>query len=242
MAGTCRIRAAVVRQVPPGYRTWMSDQERSRLERIRRPVDRDRFLLGTGLVRSMVSELTGLAPQAVPLDRTCAECGSAHGRPMLKGLPWFASISHSGDVVLVAVTDLAPVGVDIERIDPKRLGAIESVMPTADRSRLAGLEGRQRCRAGFQNWVRRESVLKAAGDGLAGPVRELEVGDPASTTALIRYTRRDATPMRVHDLAVGPEYAAAVCIADAAVYSVDMPTSIRGDVKTPSTGTTPGGE
>ena len=69
MAGACRIWATTVWQAPFVHRMWMSDAEQSLLGRIRRPVDRDRLLLCTGMVRSAVLELTGLAPQAVPLEQ-----------------------------------------------------------------------------------------------------------------------------------------------------------------------------
>lgn len=75
--------------------------------------------------------------------RACRACGSdRHGKPQVVGAPVHVSLSRSGDVAVLAVTDAGPVGVDVEHLASS---TGEPDVPT---------------------WVRTESVLKATGQGL----------------------------------------------------------------------------
>jgi 4'-phosphopantetheinyl transferase len=114
--------------------------ERARIESLDRPADRGRSLVGAALLRVAVASHLGLAPADVVVDRTCDECGGPHGAPRILGpglpAPW-VSVSHSGVLVVVALSPHGPVGVDVQR--------------------LSDLSDQ---RAG-QEWVRREALLKA---------------------------------------------------------------------------------
>lgn len=67
------------------------------------------------VVRALVLELTGRDPG--PVHHACPSCGSVeHGRPYVDA-PVHVSVSHVPGLTLVAVTDLGPVGVDLETGD-----------------------------------------------------------------------------------------------------------------------------
>lgn len=114
--------------------------EKARVEALQRPADRARSLLGAALLRVAVADRLGVAPAEVVVDRTCDECGGPHGAPQIVG-PGRAglqvSVSHSGLLVVAAVTAQGAVGVDVQRLadlDHPTLGS---------------------------RWVRREALLKA---------------------------------------------------------------------------------
>ena len=114
--------------------------ERARVESLERPADRGRSMLGAALLRVAVAAHLGAGPAEVVVDRTCTGCGQPHGAPRIVGpgvpVPW-VSVSHSGVLVVVALSPHGPVGVDVQR---------ESDLPDP---RAA------------QAWVRREAALKA---------------------------------------------------------------------------------
>lgn len=89
----------------------LDDLERERLERMDRAADRGRFALGAALLRVAVAAVTGVEPRSVAVDRTCADCGGAHGAPRVAGAR--VSVAHAGPLVLVGTADVA-VGVDVE--------------------------------------------------------------------------------------------------------------------------------
>lgn len=70
-----------------------------------------------------------------------------HGKPALADLssPLRFNLSHSGDLALVAVTQGREVGVDIQKIKPRRDLAF------------------------YKAWTRREAIVKCAGTGLLAP-------------------------------------------------------------------------
>ena len=99
--------------MPPRWSGLLDDHERERLTRFRRPADRARYLAAHALARLVLGG-SGRTAAALRFDRTC-RCGAAHGRPVLPGGPGF-SLSHSGDLVGVAVRPGAAVGLDVEQV------------------------------------------------------------------------------------------------------------------------------
>jgi 4'-phosphopantetheinyl transferase len=144
-----------------GLRSVLDAAERARVDALQRPADRGRSLLGAALLRTVVGERLGVAPEAVRTDRTCDECGEQHGAPRIlsEGAPW-VSVSHSGLLVAVAVA-AAPVGIDVQRV--------------------AELEPQQDAAA----WVRAEAIAK-----LEGVVRASGGSAPAAAAHLLAAPMR----------------------------------------------------
>lgn len=92
----------------------LDTHECDRLERMDREADRGRFALGAALLRLAVAAATGSDPRSVTVERTCSDCGGAHGAPRVVGAR--VSVSHAGPLVLVATAGVA-VGVDVESAD-----------------------------------------------------------------------------------------------------------------------------
>ena len=147
----------------------LSDTEVARAATIGRAEDHNRFMVGATLLRLVVGRATGTEPDQVQIDRSCPRCGEPHGKPTLTGPAegLHASTTHSGSIVGVALSRLAPVGLDVEvmtSLDYKRL--LPSVY--ADGEPMPG----SRC-SFFVHWTRKESVLKASGDGLTRPMSDI---------------------------------------------------------------------
>ena len=101
--------------------------ERAKVEALERPADRARSLLGAALLRVAVADRLGVAPAEVVVDRTCDECAGPHGAPQIVGpgpARLWVSVSHSGLLVVAAVSAHGAVGVDVQRLadidDPAR--------------------------------------------------------------------------------------------------------------------------
>ena len=83
--------------------------KRARLDKTRQRKDRYRTVAADLLAREMLSEVLGCAPERVPFAY------EENGRPFVPDSPYRFSISHSENLVAVAV-HTADVGIDIERI------------------------------------------------------------------------------------------------------------------------------
>ncbi|MEU5278071.1 4'-phosphopantetheinyl transferase superfamily protein [Streptomyces asoensis] len=168
--------------------------ERGRYEATADPGNRRRFLAGCAVSRVVLGELLDMRPADVPLRRVCGRCGGPHGKVTLDVPAGSAhadvrfSVSHSGEVIGLALTRGADVGLDVEdgvgtdveKVAPRVLADAELA---ALRARPAG----ERPAAFLRYWTRKESVLKAIGVGLRVPLRGLEVSDPESPPAVLSW-------------------------------------------------------
>nr|WP_239063038.1 4'-phosphopantetheinyl transferase superfamily protein [Streptomyces sp. SID13031] len=123
------------------------------------------------------------------------------------------SVSHSGDRIVVAFHPSAPVGVDVELINPAiDADSLASVsLSDVEAAELAGFEPAARARAFTQYWTRKEAVVKATGDGIRADLRKVIVSAPDQPAALREWAGYDG-PVRLVDLQAGVEYAAALAI------------------------------
>ncbi len=202
--------------VRPWHVDLLNDTERARRDRYRRDADRDRFTVGVAVTRLAAGVLLGVAPQEVPLDRTCPGCGAPHGRPTIAGGPHL-SVSHSGDLVVVALTRGGPVGVDVEESsDRLNEGIARQLLASDEAADLRDL-GRAWFRQGLLTyWTRKEAVLKATGDGLRVPLTDVRVSAPDEPPRLLSWEGRRDLPgrMTLRTLDPGPGYAACLALID----------------------------
>ncbi|QPP05791.1 4'-phosphopantetheinyl transferase superfamily protein [Streptomyces bathyalis] len=181
---------------------WLSQDERSRAAAFRRQEDRDRYHVAHTALRRELARRTNTAPSELPLVRAdCPVCGGPHGRPGLAGDPLHFSLSHAGDLVLLAFA-AAPVGVDVESLPGP--GVVEEVSRTLhprEQDELGALPPQQRPAAFARCWTRKEAYVKGTGSGL---------GEEPSVT-YVGTSQRPASPpgWTIGDLDVATGYAAA---------------------------------
>jgi 4'-phosphopantetheinyl transferase len=196
----------------------LDDVERERRSAYRREEDRDRFLVGCALAKVALGRYLGRPPETIRVTRTCPTCGKPHGKPALPGSGIELSLSHSGDVVVVALA-AAPVGVDVEAVAGARFDVDElrRLAFSDDEARvLDGLEASERRRAFLVSWTRKEAVTKAVGAGLAVPLREVVVSPAREPPRLLAWPYDDPPEaVWLFDVGSDPEYPASVAVLDA---------------------------
>ena len=202
----CEVYVAHRRHLQDKHRTVLDRLETARRSRYRIDADRDRFTLATVLLRAVTGRATGVDASAVVVDRTCDSCGDPHGRPRLPRTLLEASISHSGDVVAVAVTQAGPVGVDIEQVGAADHTDLVSTVCTGSEQRNVGT-----ATDFYAYWTRKEAVLKATGEGLARSMTSIEVTPPGVSPSLVSVDRRTDVACRMSDVHV-EGYAGAVAV------------------------------
>lgn len=185
------------------------ETERARFAAYRRDEDKQRFAVGCALAKLVVAGKTGTVANAVTLDRRCAECGETHGKPAVVGTDLELSVSHSGDVVMVAVTAGAACGVDVERLDGRRDSAALGRLVLAESERASVLTEREFLRV----WTRKEAVTKATGDGLRVPFSEVVVSAPDAPPRVLAWPYPDPPDsLSLADLDAPPGYLAALAV------------------------------
>jgi len=191
--------------VAEAYLGVLNETERERMAALRRHEDRLRFGAAAALLRTVVGAETGTPPERVAVHRSCPDCQRPHGRPTLPGLGLHASVSHSGARVAVALTRVGPVGVDVE--EPRDVLFAElsdRVLGEGERAHDAG--------AFYRYWTRKESAVKATGDGLRVSLSGVRVSPPDEPARLLGYPGRPDLAAWMADLAPGAGHVGAVTV------------------------------
>jgi 4'-phosphopantetheinyl transferase len=208
----CSVYLARLGQLRPRHERLLSAPEAQRAARFRRQADRDRFVLATALLRTVVAAQAGGDPAELEVNRSCERCGAQHGRPRLPGTGLAASISHSGDVVAVALTAGLPVGADVEAISARDY---EALIP-----RVCTASERQFVRTAedfYAYWTKKEAVLKATGAGLRTPMTSVEVTPPGTAPQVA-----GVGPCQLATICAGAGYAAAVAVLTNGAVTFDV--------------------
>jgi 4'-phosphopantetheinyl transferase len=137
------------------------------------------------------------------------------GRPIVvdrdrPGWPRF-SVSHSGEVAVIAVRAVGEVGVDVEavRADLGWREVARAFFAPEEVVAIEELPDSERRAAFFDCWVRKEAYVKALGTGLRRDTTNFAVPlDPAG--GVVRDDAAGGPSWRVRPVAIGPGYAAAV--------------------------------
>lgn len=144
---------------------FLAPEERLRLARLRRSEDRERFVLGRGVLREVLAHWMDREPGSLTFS------AGPYGKPVLAGGggPRF-NVAHSGDLVLLGFHATREVGVDVEQLRPQlewqRIA--RRCLPEEQCLGLEGLPAGLQLPAFLEAWCRLEAVLKARGVGLSG--------------------------------------------------------------------------
>lgn len=133
-----------------------------------------------------------------------------HGKPALAdpSSPLRFNLSHSGGLALVAVTHGLEVGVDVERIRPRRdlRRLAERALDPAAAAAVRAAPADDRPAAFHRAWARREAIAKCLGTGLGAPLPPSPVAvtrlSPASGyAAALAVAGDEVPPMRLFRVA-----------------------------------------
>ena len=173
------------------------------------------------LIRRLVAARIGVSERRVTVARHCPRCGSAqHGRPIVStpaGPPVRASISRTRGHVLVALSMVGPVGVDAEAMD----GALRGVSDLLLHEDEAATAARDLATI----WVRKESLLKATGQGLSAPMTDIRVSGPGAAAQVLAWRGRDRRSydaISMSDFALGAHVVGCVSVITDAPLKISL--------------------
>ena len=198
----------------------LSLDEKARAQRFYFARDQRHFVVGRGILRDILSRYLGLQPQDLlfsygPQDKP--GLAPALVERSSKALTLRFNLSHSGGLALYAFTDGREVGIDIERLRP--LEDAERIarrfFSAAEVRVFCALPTHLRLEGFFNCWCRKESYIKATGDGLSLPLDRFTVslmpGEPARFLH-VEGDPAEAVRWSLQELHPAPGYAAAVCV------------------------------
>ena len=148
----------------------LSKDERDRAARFHFAQDRERWTRCRAILRSLLGSYLRADPAKIQI------AGDKHGKPRLEGEHRTASLafnlSHSGGMALLGFCLGRPIGVDIERLRavPDAGRMVESYFSSAEKTFFRSSLPERRDEVFLSIWTKKESYLKAIGEGLEHPL------------------------------------------------------------------------
>jgi 4'-phosphopantetheinyl transferase len=163
---------AELQDEPAAYAELLSPEEWVRAGRLHFERDRRRFIIAHGRLRTILGRYTGIAPHELTFG--FGEFGKPRLEPNFTGLHF--NLSHSDELMLLAVSRGREVGVDLELM--RENVPFESLaahyFPPKDAWHIRTSPPSDRAGLFYETWTVTEARLKAAGTGLAHGVTVLE--------------------------------------------------------------------
>lgn len=129
--------------------------------------DTRRYILRHGVLRSILAQYTHQDPEQV------AFVTGKNGKPALDpnggSADVFFNLSHTGDKILIGVTQNRRIGVDIVNMEPSYpfQESAEYILTPAEKRYLQSVEPALRYQVFFRIWAIKEAILKTTGGTLA---------------------------------------------------------------------------
>jgi 4'-phosphopantetheinyl transferase len=157
------------------FKEVMSDAELDRAARFYFERHRVRFIFSHGVLRGVLSNYLRCLAKDIEFE------GNEFGKPSLKATSsnndLMFNMSHSGDLVIVAVATRRLVGVDIEFMRPLRdmTAVAERNFTPNERVVLEKASLGEKEHVFYTCWTRKEAFIKAVGRGLSIPLTSFDI-------------------------------------------------------------------
>jgi len=195
--------------------TLLAPDESSRADRFHFAKDRRHFIVGRGVLRTILGRYLGLDP--AQLCFYYSDYNKPFLAPESNTEDLCFNLSHSGGLALFAITRGRAVGIDLEhmRANFDYEEVAEHVFSPREVSVLQAIPAEMKLQAFFNCWTRKEAYIKAQGEGLSLPLESFDVslgpGEPARLLAT-RHAPEQAARWALHELAPGSGYVGALAV------------------------------
>lgn len=100
------------------------------------------------------------------------------GKPYLRDFPeWQFNLSHSGEKLLIAMSDEMPIGIDVEQIKFRKSFAslVTKCFAVSEQNYWFNLPEAEQLTVFYEFWTRKEAVVKGIGRGIALGLNRCEI-------------------------------------------------------------------
>ncbi|HLY69272.1 MAG TPA: 4'-phosphopantetheinyl transferase superfamily protein [Puia sp.] len=182
-------------------------EERAKASRYHNEKDRLRYIFGRGALRILSGKYLNKSPGTIQF------VAGAHKKPVLNknsGGGLHFNISHSGDFVLIAISN-SEVGVDIEKInaDFSYREILETNFSKEEIELI--IHSKNPVESFYLLWTRKESLVKAMAKGLIDDLNSISVLD--GSFSIGRETTDLSASWDIHSFSIAEQYLGSLACA-----------------------------
>lgn len=190
----------------------LAEDERARAMRFQFDEHRRDFIVARTFLRSVLGRY--LHEDGAQIKFEYSSYGKPSIAPSRLSTPLFFNLTHSHQLALLAVTEQAEIGIDVEFIRAVDDGIAERYFSAREVAALRALPDHLQNQAFFNCWTRKEAYIKARGEGLSLPLDRFDVSLAPGAPAAILAIRdgEDAATWRLEHLQPEQGYVGALAI------------------------------
>lgn len=193
----------------------LSTEEKARADRFRYPVHRRRFVASHGIARRILSGYLDIPPRDIRFST------GVYGKPQLDHPPGSRrlrfNLSHSHGLALYGITQNREIGIDVEYTGRScnPLALARRFFSSDEADIIGNMPERDRIKAFFACWTRKEAFLKGLGYGLALPLNRFTVSVYADRPPVLLHTAwcdNEPPAWELFDIDAEADYAGAAAV------------------------------
>lgn len=157
-----------------GTEYWhlLTESEKGRAGRLKSPLVAERWVIARGILRLMLGQVLQIAPKALRFEK------NRYQKPYLSypvdsNLSF--NLSHSGEILLIALIEGGQIGVDVEQVSPDRNFSVIAPLVFSQGEQALLSNSSNPLRDFYALWTAKEAILKAVGCGFKFPARQLSL-------------------------------------------------------------------
>ena len=193
------------------YESFLSEDEIYKASRFRLINLTNNYITSRGILRKILSYYLDIKPSSVKFSYT------PNGKPFVENSPLKFNLSHTKTIVVYAFTLTDEIGIDTERLRviPDSIRIAERFFSSYERVDLRNVPRDQIDYAFLNCWTRKESFIKASGEGLSYSLKNFSVSvipESAPGVLWIKDKEYEANEWALHDINISSDHLSSLAV------------------------------
>lgn len=149
--------------VKQNYYELLNADEKQKADTFSRAELQQKYINTRGMLRKVLGTYLNMKPQDINIKK------AEYGKPFVENSEVFFNLSHTGNKLVIAVSNVGEIGIDLEQLKARKnlKGLVEKCFSVTEQQSWESLSERQQIIMFYYLWVRKEALVKAIGRGIA---------------------------------------------------------------------------
>ncbi len=202
-----------VKKIIPVIKKFLTEADELKIKKFIFEKDRIVHTISAGVLENILSRYLPDRKNNINISY------NEYGKPFIDNMDGETNItfnlSHSGDLILYAITDNRNVGIDVQEI--REINSIDDIVESNFSEKeiavFNSLPAELKLKAFYTCWTRKEAYIKAHGKGLSYPLNKFTVSIiPEEDAELLSDENCSVSDWFLKDIMLSEGYAAAVAV------------------------------